>query len=79
MRLSGVGLAGSGELTAFEPPWLVGYRLFAGARTFGLRITCTADSGGTRIRVHQSDGAAPLTVDLARLELALAASLQAPV
>jgi hypothetical protein len=72
MRLDGVGLAGSGELTAFEPPWLVGYRLFAGARTFGLRITCTAHSGGARIRVHQSDDAVPLTVDLARLELALA-------
>jgi hypothetical protein len=71
MRLDGVGMAGSGEVTAFEPPWLVGYRLFAGARTFGLRITCTAHAGGARIRVHQPDNGAPLTVDLGRLELAL--------
>ena len=74
MRVDGVGVAGSGEMTAFEPPWLVGYRLFAGAQRFGLRITCTAHSGGARIRVHQSDDAAPLTVHLARLELALAGS-----
>jgi hypothetical protein len=74
MRLDGVGVAGSGEMIAFEPPWLVGYRLFAGARTFGLRVTCTAHAGGARIRVHQPDGA-PLTVDLARLELTLAESL----
>jgi hypothetical protein len=73
MRLDGVGVTGSGEMTAFEPPWLIGYRLFAGARTFGLRITCTAYVGGARIRVHQPDAAAPLTVDLAQLELALAA------
>jgi uncharacterized protein YndB with AHSA1/START domain len=74
MRLDGVGVAGSGEMIAFEPPWLVGYRLFAGARTFGLRVTCTAHAGGARIRVHQPDGA-PLTVDLARLEVVLAGSL----
>ena len=71
MRLDGVGVAGSGEMIAFEPPWLVGYRLFAGARTFGLRVTCTAHAGGAPIRVHQPDGAGPLTVNLARLELAL--------
>lgn len=71
MRLDGICIPGSGEMIAFEPPWLVGYRLFAGAQTFGVRITCTADAGGARIRVHQPDHAVPLAVDLARLELAL--------
>lgn len=68
MRLDGFGVAGSGEMIAFEPPWLVGYRLFAGARTFGLRITCTARDGGVQIRVHQSGDDAPLTVNLGQLE-----------
>lgn len=66
------------ELTAFEPPWLVGYRLVAGSRTYLLRATCTAHDGGTRIHVHQASDGAPLTVDLYRLKLALAASTPAP-
>ena len=74
MRLDGFGIAGSGEMIAFEPPWLVGYRLFAGSRTFALRITCTARDGGAQIQVHQSGDAAPLTVDLGRLEVTLARS-----
>ncbi|HEY2579341.1 MAG TPA: hypothetical protein VGI74_23785 [Streptosporangiaceae bacterium] len=65
-------VAASGEVTAFEPPWLVGYRLFIGERTFGLRVTCSAQPGGSRIHVHQPDSTAPLTVDLARLKRALA-------
>ena len=48
MRLDGICVPGSGEMIAFEPPWLVGYRLFAGAQTFGVRITCTAEAGGAR-------------------------------
>lgn len=67
----GVPAAGTGEVTAFEPPWLAGYRLFAGGRVHGLRITCAAHDGGTRIHIRQSGDGAPLTVDLARLAQAV--------
>jgi hypothetical protein len=63
----------TGEVTAFEPPWLVGYRLSAGPRTLWLRVTCAAGDGGTRIHLHQS-GDAPLAVNLNGLQQALAAS-----
>ncbi len=63
----------TGEVTAFEPPWLVGYRLSAGPRTLWLRVTCAAGDAGTRIHLHQS-GAAPLAVNLNGLQQALAAS-----
>jgi Polyketide cyclase / dehydrase and lipid transport len=63
----------TGEVTAFEPPWLVGYRLSAGHRTLWLRVTCTAADEGTRIHLHQS-GDAPLAVSLNGLQQALAAS-----
>jgi uncharacterized protein YndB with AHSA1/START domain len=33
----GIEVAASGEVTAFEPPWLVGYRLFIGSRVHGIR------------------------------------------
>ena len=78
MHIDGIEVAASGEVTAFEPPWLVGYRLFIGSRTHGLRITCTAHDGGTRVHVHQRDEAAPLTIDLARLTRALAAAAGLP-
>ena len=71
VHVDGIEVAASGEVTAFEPPWLIGYRLFIGARTHGLRVTCTSQDGGTRIHVHQRDEAAPLTIDLARLTRAL--------
>ena len=71
VHVDGTELSASGEVTAFEPPWLVGYRLFIGPRTHGLRVTCAAQDGGTRIHVHQRDEAAPLTIDLARLTRAL--------
>jgi hypothetical protein len=74
VHVDGVDVAASGEVTAFEPPWLVGYRLFVGSRTHGLQVTCTAQDGGTRIHVRQPDCAAPLTIDLARLTRALAAT-----
>jgi hypothetical protein len=64
-------VAASGEVVAFEPPWLVGYRLFIGKETFSLRVTCSAQPGGSRLHIHQPDSAAPLTVDLARLNRAL--------
>jgi hypothetical protein len=67
-----------GEITAYEPPWLVGYRLVAGPRSCLLRVTCTAHDGGTQVHVHQACDGAPLTVDLYRLQLALAASTSAP-
>ena len=70
-HVDGIEVAAAGEVTAFEPPWLVGYRLFIGPRTHGLRVTCAAQDGGTRIHVHQRDEAAPLTIDLARLTRAL--------
>jgi len=73
-HVDGIETAASGEVTAFEPPWLVGYRLFVGSRTHGLRVTCTAYDGGTRVHIHQRDGAAPLTIDLARLSRALGAA-----
>jgi uncharacterized protein YndB with AHSA1/START domain len=73
-HVDGIEVAASGEVTAFEPPWLVSYRLFIGSRTHGLRVTCTAHDGGTRVHVHQRDGAAPLIIDLARLTRALGAA-----
>jgi Polyketide cyclase / dehydrase and lipid transport len=73
VHVDGIEVAASGEVTAFEPPWLVGYRLFIGSRTYGLRVTCAAQADGTRIHVHQPDHAAPLIIDLARLTRALGA------
>jgi uncharacterized protein YndB with AHSA1/START domain len=70
-HVGGIEVAASGEVTAFEPPWLISYRLFIGSRTHGLRVTCTAQDGGTRIHVHQRDEADPLPIDLARLTRAL--------
>lgn len=78
VRIDAAETDAAGELTAFEPPWLVGYRLVAGSRTYLLRATCTARDGGTQVHVHQASDGAPLTVDLYRLELALAASAPAP-
>ena len=72
--VDGTEVAASGEETAFEPPWLVGYRLFIGSRVHGIRVTCTADARGTRIHIHQPDDGTALLVDLARLTRALAAA-----
>jgi uncharacterized protein YndB with AHSA1/START domain len=51
------------ELTAFEPPWLVSYRFFIGARTVTLRLTCTVRAGHTQLHVRQSGDAGPLALD----------------
>jgi uncharacterized protein YndB with AHSA1/START domain len=67
VQVDGIQVAASGEVTAFEPPWLVGYRLFTGAQAASIRVTCTAQPGGTRLHIHQPDDAEPLTIDLARL------------
>ena len=70
--LAGTPVVASGEITAFEPARLVSYRFFIGPRAYGLRVICTAQSGGTRIHVHQSDDAIPLTIDLTQLTRDLA-------
>ncbi len=75
---AGPAACAAGELTAYEPPWLVGYRLAAGPRTYLLRATCTTRDGGTQIHVHQASDGPPLTVDLYQLQQALAASAPAP-
>jgi hypothetical protein len=67
-------VAATGELVAYEPPWLVAYRLRVGAHTQVLRLECTAGAGATRLHVHQADGDGALTVDLARLAAAVAAA-----
>jgi len=74
VHIDGIEVAANGEVTAFEPPWLIGYRLFIGSRTHGLRVTCAAEADGTRIHVHQADHATPLTIDLARLTRAIGAA-----
>lgn len=73
--VDGTRLAAHGEMTAFEPPWLIGYRLFIGERARGLRVTCTVLGAGTRIHVHQPDAVPPLVIDLGRLSRALASHL----
>jgi uncharacterized protein YndB with AHSA1/START domain len=57
----------TGELIAFEPPWLVAYRLLSGSRVLVLRVTCTSGPGVTTVHVHQSEELFPLGVDLDRL------------
>lgn len=71
IRRDGAELPGAGELIAYEPPWSAAYRLITGPHTHVLRITCDAGDGTTRVHVHQSDDAATLSVDLARLTRAL--------
>jgi uncharacterized protein YndB with AHSA1/START domain len=78
MQIDGLQVTATGEMVAYEPPWLVGYRMLAEGRTVSLRITCAAQPGGTGIHVHQPDGTTPLTVDLARLNWALAVSQPRP-
>jgi hypothetical protein len=65
-------VAASGELVAYEPPWMVAYRLRVGASTHVVRLACTAGAGATRLHVHQADGEGALTIDLARLAAAVA-------
>jgi hypothetical protein len=67
-------VAATGELVAYEPPWLVAYRLRVGASTHVVRLACTAGAGATRLHVHQADGDGALTIDLARLAAAVAAA-----
>jgi uncharacterized protein YndB with AHSA1/START domain len=54
------------EMTAFEPPWLAGYRFFIGTQTLTLRLTCTVQAGQTQLHVRQSGDAAPLALDFSQ-------------
>jgi hypothetical protein len=74
VRVDGTEIAASGEVTAFEPPWLIGYRLFIGSRAHGLRVTCAVQAGQTQIHVRQPDNGTMLTIDLTRLGHALDAA-----
>jgi hypothetical protein len=65
--------AASGEIIAYEPPWLAAYRLFAEEQIHILRLTCRVCPEGTRVQIHQASGKNPLHIDLAGLEQALAA------
>jgi hypothetical protein len=67
-------VAARGELVAYEPPWLVTYRLRDGAYTHVVRLECTAGAGATRLLVHLGESGDALTVDLARLAAVVAAA-----
>jgi hypothetical protein len=67
-------VAATGEVVAYEPPWLVAYRLRVGAHTHVVRLECTASEGATRLHVHQGESDGALSVDLARLAVAVAAA-----
>jgi hypothetical protein len=58
--------AADGEVIAFEPPWLVGYRLFIGSGITTLRVTCAACPAGSQVHLQQA-GDLALAVDLGRL------------
>jgi uncharacterized protein YndB with AHSA1/START domain len=73
LRAGGTAVAAMGELVAYVPPWQVAYRLWVGPRVHVLRLTCTAQDGGTRVHVHQG-GTTPLAIDLAGLARAVGVS-----
>jgi len=66
MGSGGIERVVAGEVTGYEPPWLIAYRIFL-AQPRVLRFTCSASDNATRVHVHQSDDASPLTVDLSLL------------
>jgi uncharacterized protein YndB with AHSA1/START domain len=66
MREGGTVGVVDGEVIGYEPPWLIAYRIFL-TQPRVLRFTCSASDGATRVHVHQSDDAAPLTIDLSGL------------
>lgn len=73
LRADGGVRAATGELIAYEPPWLVCYRLCVGEDTHIVRLACTASAGGTHLRIHQGGTPRPLALDLERLRQALTA------
>ncbi len=74
LRGDGGPLAATGEMIAYEPPWLAAYRLCVGERTYIVRLACSACAGGTRLQIRQGGAHGPLAVDLERLTRALMAS-----
>lgn len=62
------------DVTAYEPPWLITYRLQA-TNPVLISATCTTHPDGTQLHVHHTDSTAPLTIDLARLSRALNSDL----
>ncbi|HVB08751.1 MAG TPA: SRPBCC family protein [Bacillota bacterium] len=67
-------VAATGEVVAYEPPWLVAYRLHVEACTHVVRLACTASEGATRLHVHQGGSSSALSVDLERLAESVAAA-----
>ncbi|MFF0270004.1 hypothetical protein [Kribbella sp. NPDC004536] len=61
------------EVIAYEPPWLIAYRLVA-CEPWVLRLTCTAYGDQTRLHLHQTDRPDALTIDLAGLARAFSAT-----
>lgn len=70
LRRGGQETSGTGELTAFEPPRSVAYRLVFGPNTCVLRVTCVNTGTATRVNVYQADATPPLAVDLGSLHQA---------
>jgi len=66
MREGGTVRVVEAEVIGYEPPWLIAYRIFL-AQPRVLRFTCSTSHGATRVHVHQSDDAPPLTIDLSLL------------
>jgi uncharacterized protein YndB with AHSA1/START domain len=69
----GRAVAATGEVVAYEPPWLAAYRICVGGHSHVVRIACTVSGGATHLHVHQGDGNAPLAVNLARLARSITA------
>ena len=70
LRRGGRETSGTGEMTTFEPPWCVAYRLVFGPDTYVLRVTCVNTGTGTRVNVYQADSTPPLAVELGSLHQA---------
>jgi hypothetical protein len=70
LRRGGQEISGTGELTAFEPPRSVAYRLVFGSHIYVLRVTCVHTGTATRVNVYQADATSPLAVDLGSLHQA---------
>ena len=70
LRRGGQEISGTGELTAYEPPWSVAYRLVFGSSTYVFRVTCVNTGTATRVNVYQANATSPLAVDLGSLHRA---------
>ncbi len=61
VRIDAAEIEATGEVTAVEPPWLVGLLAVRGSRTYLLRASCAARDRGTRVHLHQAADGAPFT------------------